>query len=150
MVEQRSKINAVEPENYLKTTLILGIAGSLFSGYLSAVKLFTAGCALNETCPDFLGYPACYFGFGLFFLIFLVALFGYLKQITAWTTAKAHLAVSLVGVAFAAYFAIPETQDLLAGNARYSLGLSSCAYGLIFFIAVLALASSFLLKKKNA
>lgn len=140
----------METQSYLKTTLYLGIAGSLFSGYLSAIKLFTKGCALNETCPDFLGYPACYFGFGLFFLIFLVALFGYLKQITAWTTAKAHLAISLLGMAFAANFAIPETQDLLAGNARYTLGLSSCAYGLVFFAAVFAIAASFLLKRRKA
>jgi len=140
----------VETENYLKTTLYLGIAGSLFSGYLSAVKLFTSSCALNETCPLFYGYPACYFGFGLFFLIFLAALLGYLKQITVWTAAKTHIAVSFLGILFAGNFTLPEVERILSGTTRYTLGLPSCAYGLVFFVAVFAIAASFLLKRSKA
>ena len=59
----------------------LGLAGILFSGYLSAIKFFSATCAFNEPCPYFLGYPACYFGFGMFLIIFASAWLGQLKNI---------------------------------------------------------------------
>jgi hypothetical protein len=52
--------------------LALASAGLLFSGYLSAVNLFSGTCAFNETCPYFLGYPACWYGFAMYLIIFLV------------------------------------------------------------------------------
>ena len=65
-------------KTYLNTTLVLTLGGVLFSGYLSFYKLLTGNCALNEPCPFFLGYPACWYGFAMFFVIFDVeALFLY-------------------------------------------------------------------------
>lgn len=53
----------------------LTLAGTLFSGFLSGVKLFTDNCALGETCPLFMGYPAAtlvlfYFLHYLYYLIY--------------------------------------------------------------------------------
>ena len=125
---------------YNKVMLYFGLAGLLFSGYLSSIKLFSATCAFNEPCPYFLGYPACYFGFGLFLIIFIVALLGLMKKIPNQKMSKALAWVSFLGILFAGYFTIPEINILLSGTSNYSLGLPTCAYGLIFYVIILILA----------
>lgn len=115
----------------------LGVAGVLFSGYLSSVKFFTSVCALNEPCPLFLGYPACYFGFGMFLVIFISALLGLLKTMSAKAMSKVITTVSILGILFAGYFTIPEISKLFSDiNTGYSLGLPTCAYGLVFYILI--------------
>jgi hypothetical protein len=42
-------------KTYLRVTLGLAAAGTLFSGYLNTVRLFTGSCAFNESCPFFSG-----------------------------------------------------------------------------------------------
>ncbi len=56
------------------TLLGLALLGFLFSGYYAATKFFTDTCAFGETCPYFLGYPACYYGFGMFTVLFVTSL----------------------------------------------------------------------------
>lgn len=122
---------------YTKTMFFLGLAGLLFSGYLSALKFFTSACAFNEPCPYFLGYPACYFGFGMFLVIFTSATLSLLKIISEKTMVKITTLMSALGILFAGYFTIPEIQKLLSGtNTGYSLGLPTCSYGLIFYIII--------------
>jgi len=136
------------PLTYRKTVLFLGLAGVLFSGYLSAVKLFTTACALNESCPYFLGLPACYFGFVMFLTIFSAALLSASGAISIRAAALANTVVSFLGILFAGYFTIPEIGYMLSGSApRYALGLPTCAYGLVFYTLVFILSLLYL--KKN-
>jgi len=130
--------------NYKKTMFILSLAGLLFSGYLSAIKLFTSICAFNEPCPYFLGYPACWYGFGMFSILFIATLFGFLKNIALRNVAYIHVIVSGLGILFAGYFTIPEVERLFSEGSAYSLGLPTCAYGLIFYVIIFALALRYL------
>ncbi len=103
---------------------VLTAAGVVFSGYLSAVNLFSGTCAFNETCPYLLGYPACLYGFAMYLIMFLTAcaaLIGKAGPATAFCTAKW---VSLIGIVFSGSFVIRE------------LVLSTCAYGLAFYIVI--------------
>lgn len=135
---------------YRKTVFFLGLAGLLFSGYLSAVKLFTDTCALNEPCPYFLGIPACWYGFGMFLVIFSAAVLSFFKVISIRSLALSNTVVSFLGIIFAGSFTIPEIGNMISGNAtRYALGLPSCAYGLIFYTLVFILSLLYLRKGKN-
>jgi hypothetical protein len=121
--------------------LLLSAAGALFSGYLSAVKLFTTGCAFNEPCPYFIGYPACYFGFAMFLGLFLVSLTAYIRHSDSLWPAKANTAVAALGTLFAGYYTTTEIISWFRdGFATYGLGLSTCTYGFVFFVAVLMLS----------
>jgi len=113
-----------------KTLFGVGIAGVLFSGYLSAVKLFSNTCAFNESCPFFLGYPACYYGFVLFALIALLAGFLYFGKGHVKTLLNRLALVSLVGIVFSGYFVIQEIPNYL----------STCSLGLLFYILVFILS----------
>lgn len=136
--------------NYVKTMFILGLAGVLFSGYLSAIKLFTSTCAFNEPCPYFLGYPACFFGFGMFLIIFSAATLGLLKKIAEKDMMRITGTISFLGILFAGYFTIPEISKLFSGvKTIYSLGLPTCAYGLIFYIIIFILSLTYLNKDHN-
>jgi hypothetical protein len=122
---------------YKRASFGLSLAGVLFSGYLSGLKFFADVCAFNESCPYFVGYPACYFGFVMFVVLFVssgLLLFG------KWSFQRAlnvNLVTSTLGVLFASYFAYPEARDLLSGNFGSTFfGLSTCIYGLIFFILI--------------
>lgn len=119
----------------------LSTAGVLFSGYLSGVKFFAKTCAFNQSCPYFLGYPACYFGFAIFLALFIVSLMLLLGKVGFSKAVKINTWVSALGVLFAARFSYPEVRDMLAGTYQsWFLGLSTCVYGLIFFLAVFVIS----------
>lgn len=120
---------------------LLSLAGTAFSGYLSGVKLFTKTCAFGETCPIFLGYPACYYGFVLFLL--LTVLSGILLWVNSNTrkTLNTLTVISILGVLFAGYYTLGELPVLFsAGLSAYMFGLPTCALGFVFFVAVLLIA----------
>lgn len=117
---------------YKKVILLTSIAGTLFSGYLAGIKLFSKACAFNETCPYFLGYPACFFGFGIFFVLLIISIFGILDKVSSRMLMRSNIFVSFLGVLFAGQYIWGETQAIMNG-ARYSLGLPTCTYGFIFF-----------------
>ncbi len=121
----------------LKIIFIFALAGVLFSGYLSAVKFFTKTCAFNETCPYFLGYPACWYGFLMFIAMFIVASLGLLKKFSADSAVKIILVVSALGILFAGSFV---AQEISASKLTGNLGLSTCVYGLIFYILIFAVS----------
>lgn len=131
------------PRTYTLTLYALTFAGFLFSGYLSAVKFITSACFLSEPCPYFLGYPACWFGFGLFTILFISALSGGMKAIWLRTSAKIQSVVSFLGILFAAYFTIPEIINLMNGVKTFALGLPTCAYGLVFFISIFIISTKY-------
>lgn len=138
----------MKTSTYVKTMFFLGLAGLLFSGYLSAIKLFTSTCAFSEPCPYFLGYPACWYGFALFLIIFISSAQTLFKTISENTLRKILLIVSGLGIVFAGSFTFPEIGKLISGaGSNYSLGLPTCAYGLIFYIIIFCL--SVWINKKN-
>lgn len=127
--------------------LALSLAGVAFSGYQSAVKFFSQTCALNE-CPYFLGSPACYFGFGLFLVLAVLAVCAVWVRPESPLVVWAVLVVSALGVLFAGWFTILELPVLFArGFGAYVLGLPTCAWGLLMFAGAFACAARMALKK---
>lgn len=123
-------------QKYIIYTLTL--LGTLFSGFLSAVKFFTDTCALGEACPLFLGKPACYFGFGLFLILFILSNILVFRKTDQEKTSLAILIVSIIGTLFSGRFVVNEfIQWSKTGFEWSALGLPTCAYGLIFYLLVL-------------
>jgi hypothetical protein len=116
-----------------KLVFVLIIGGLLFSGYLSGVKFFTDTCAFSEACPYFLGYPACWYGFFMYLIMFVVTLFSLFGKVGDILATKINLIVSFVGILFAGRFVI---QELLRSQVTGALGLSTCAYGFIFYVLI--------------
>ena len=124
-----------------KIILTLGIMGALFAGYLSSAKFFAKTCAFGEPCQLFLGYPACYYGFGMFVLITLLAALLVLGRMEEEQGFKFIAFVSFLGILFAGYFTFRELPLLFArGFSAYFLGLPTCALGLIFYILIFTLS----------
>lgn len=131
-----------------KIILFLGFAGLLFAGYMSSLKFFSDTCAFGESCPYFLGYPACYYGFFMYLIITLFAYLVVFRYINKKTGLNILGLVSSLGVLFAGYFTVLELPLLFEkGLNAYVLGLPTCALGLIFYVLILL----FVLKeyKKN-
>lgn len=134
----------------MKITVVLFIlisAGLIFSSYLSAVKLFSGACAFNETCPYFLGYPACWYGFSMYLFMFIVTGIGLTRKLPLVALCKADATVSLLGIIFAGSFVV---QEIAAAQVTGTRGFSTCAYGLIFYIAIFATALVGLRKSRTA
>jgi len=127
----------MKPKTYLSTMFVLTLAGVLFSGYLGVQKLFTGVCAFNESCPYFWGYPACWYGFGLFLLMFVMVIIAQRKISNIKKYRLALRIVSFLGILFAGQFVIGEVSMWLGGiSTDYTLVLPTCVYGLIFYIAI--------------
>lgn len=120
---------------------ILSLVGVLFSGYMGVVKLFTDTCALGETCPYFLGYPSCYFGFGLFLVLFVFSWIMLKKESSVKSVLPSNIFVSFLGVLFAGYYTLGEIPLLFEeGLSAYFFGLPTCAIGFVFFMLVFILS----------
>jgi hypothetical protein len=117
----------------LKYVFVLVLVGLMFSGYLSAIKFFTNTCAFSQSCPYFLGYPACWYGFGMYLLMFIFTSTALLGKLKIKSAVKINLFISFCGIIFAGRFFI---QELLQSKVTGALGLSTCAYGLIFYILI--------------
>ena len=127
----------MKKRQFLLTSSVLSLCGVLFAGYISFSKLFTGQCPLNESCPYFLGYPACWFGLGLFSILLAGSLSGYFNLIDLRTSKWWVGVVSFLGILFAGQFVIEEATLYFSGSVfNYALGLPSCVYGLIFYIAL--------------
>jgi len=126
--------------NYI--ILIFSIGGLLFAGYLSSYKFFNKVCALGETCPNFLGQPACYFGFIMYFALTAISAALVTKLIKEKLALNLILAVSFLGILFAGYFTLFELPVLFRdGIGAYALVLPTCALGLIFYVAIFSLTA---------
>lgn len=140
----------MENKKSLKIMFALAVMGFLFSGYLTFSKLLLKTCPLNEPCSVFLGAPTCVYGFALFTLMLLFSAIGaFCKKAKTACMIKGNLVVSFLGILFSGYFAVKEIffTACPGGVCRYSLGLPSCTYGLVFFIAIFVLSAHSLLKK---
>jgi len=113
--------------------VLLASAGLLFSGYLSAVNLLSDACAFNEPCPIFLGYPACFYGFAMYLVMFFVTVLGVLGRVGHKKVFLTDGVVSILGILFAGRFV---AQEIVQARITGALGLSTCAYGLIFYVSI--------------
>lgn len=119
------------------TMLLMSFAGLLFSGYYAGTKLFTDTCAFNETCPLFLGYPACYFGFTMFLLLAGASAGSIFWPALRVQAVQVVRAVSILGILFAGYFTAIELPVLFTeGVGVYLFGLPTCAIGLLVYAAI--------------
>ena len=112
---------------------VLSSAGLLFSGYLSAIKLLSGNCAFNESCPYFLGYPACWYGFAMYAVMFVATAAALARREKAKKAVATDIIVSFVGILFAGSFVI---QEIMQSATAGVLGFSTCVYGLIFYAAI--------------
>ncbi len=130
------KIIIRRESNHMSAIAFLSLLGSLFAGYLSYKKFFAGTCALTEGCSYFLGQPTCFYGFVLFFLIFIMA---FTSMVSRGHFSSAIRLFSVVGVLFSGYFALYELffapLNLLNG-AVFALLLPSCVYGLVLFLVI--------------
>jgi len=128
----------MKTDKYIKIAVILTLAGTLFSGYLSGIKLFSGTCAFNESCPIFLGYPACYYGFTMFSTMFVATLIALVRKAGGHWPLNLNLAVSALGMVFSGSFAVSEIAAWFKpGQFRlYGLGFSTCVYGFLFYIVI--------------
>lgn len=124
---------------YIKRAFVLTLAGLLFSGYMSGVKLITKSCAFREACPYFLGYPACFYGFAMYFIMFAITVCALANSAARTAAMKTNTVVSGIGIIFAGSFVV---QELMRWATFGSLGLSTCTYGLIFYLAIFALSAA--------
>ncbi|KKW46671.1 MAG: hypothetical protein UY96_C0002G0011 [Parcubacteria group bacterium GW2011_GWB1_56_8] len=131
----------MSPARYLRITFWLTLAGVLFSGYLSAVKLATGTCAFNESCPYFLGYPACWYGFVMFLAMFFLVLAARYRGLASRASAQWIAWISTAGILFAGQFVWRElVLWLSSGNPDYGLVFPTCVYGLVFYLAIFILS----------
>ncbi len=124
----------METPTYLRVATLLSGAGVLFAGYLSAHRALLGVCAFDEACPFFLGYPACFTGFALFLALFAVSAIGLARRTEAAWPILANLGISTLGLAFAGGMTARE----LRAHVHYKMGLPTCAWGFLFFAAVMA------------
>lgn len=126
------------------------LAGVLFSGYMSAVKLFSKTCAFGETCPLFMGFPACYVGFILFLTLFILSLFLAAKKHKDKILTNSIFFVSFFGILFAFYYSVKEVPLLIQnGFGFYKFFLPTCMIGFIFFLIIFIFSISFKKKVKH-
>lgn len=124
--------------------LIASLGGVLFSGYISYVKFFSKICAFGETCPLFLGAPACYFGFGLFLTIFILSIVLITGKGSFKILSRLLYLVSLIGSLFSGYFALEEIPLLRSnGFSAYVFSLPTCILGFLFFFTLFCLSLFF-------
>ncbi len=129
--------------------LLASLGGVLFSGYMSAVKMFSSVCAFGETCPLFLGFPACYYGFVMFSLLFILSIILCFKKQGTKCLSNLLFLFSFLGVLFAGYFSLGELPLFFEnGPSAYFFGLPTCVMGSIFFIFIF-IVSIFFRKKHN-
>jgi hypothetical protein len=124
-------------QRWITCLFVLTTAGLLFSGYFSAIRLFTGTCAFNEFCPYFLGYPACWYGFGMFLIMFIVTTLAFAKKIHAETAVTTDIIVALFGMFFSGRFAIIEFVRALSMGGPV---LSTCTFGFLFYGAIFIVA----------
>lgn len=126
----------------VKLTTIFSISGFLFAGYLTAVKLFTGTCAVRESCPYFLGWPVCVYGFGLYSILTILSILIIARKLNFRTGMLGIVSVSFVGILFSGYFSAIQLPALVKnGFAAYTFGIPTCIFGLVMYMLILATAA---------
>jgi hypothetical protein len=131
---QTSASSLSSSSSFPLSSLLLTLSGTLFAGYMSYEKYVQETCLFNEPCPEFVGYPACYFGFSMFLFMFINSLLAYVKKINR---VKIILITSTVGSVFAGYFV---TEEYSSHGLFGRLGLSTCTWGFLVFLLIFLLS----------
>ena len=117
------------------------ILGFLFSGYLSVIKLLSGACAIRESCPYFLGFPVCFYGFGMYLALIVLAAFILRKRMDIHRGVIGIAAVAFLGILFSGYFSIIELPSLIRnGFAAHTFGVPTCMLGLVMYMLIFATA----------
>lgn len=134
---------SMEERTPLSIKLIVGfsISGFLFAGYLTAIKLFTGACAVRESCPYFLGWPVCVYGFGMYSILTILSILVIARRINFRTGMLGIASVSFVGILFSGYFSAIQLPALIKnGFAAYTFGAPTCFFGLVVYMLIFAIA----------
>jgi hypothetical protein len=135
----------VSTRKYAAWSTGLSLGGTVFAAYLSWTRWTSGVCAFEEPCPFFLGHPACYTGFLLFAACLAVSAAALVfRAESAWPMAGNTL-LSALGVLFAGRMSLLE----LVSGQRYRLGLPTCAWGLAFFVVLLVLSLTALIRAEQ-
>lgn len=138
----------MKTNTYFKIIFMLSLGGVLFAGYLSIVQIVTGTCALNEPCPYFLGYPACWYGLVMFLSIFVFNLVALLSRISFRTSLIFITIISFAGILFSGWLSWGEILSWLNNAITYAMILPTCVYGLIFYLAIFILSVIQITKKQ--
>ncbi len=119
---------------------VFAAAGSALSGYLSYVNLWGSGCekaaiscSASASGPVMIiGLPNCVYGFAMFFIVLILAMWSIVRDVPKVRTTIFWLAV--VGTLFALGLSAYEIFWQKATS------LPACVYGLIFYACILALS----------
>jgi hypothetical protein len=133
----------MDRHHYRRLALVLSAGGVAFSGYLSGVRFFSNSCAFAEPCPMFFGMPACYFGFAMFVALLGVSVAALRAPLASDVPVLLNAGIAGLGSIFAGSFAVAELRH---GLTTYGLGVSTCVYGALFFLAILATSLTTLLR----
>lgn len=121
----------------LSLVFYFSLAGTLFAGYRTIVRLATKTCAFGETCPNVFGVPACIIG-SLFFLAIFISSAG-----MRFSFLSPELAVpgmfwgALLGLVYSGTLSLSELFFEI--RKKKPLILSSCACGFLLFAVIFVL-----------
>ncbi|MDE1824713.1 MAG: hypothetical protein KGI00_03740 [Candidatus Micrarchaeota archaeon] len=132
----------MDAKTYTKTITVFALAGTLFSGYLTAYTFLSGipGCEVF-----YFGLPSCFYGFIVYLVIFIFS--SLLFMATRRMKALAMLVLSLLGMSFATYL----TLTVLGNTSCTTLdifGQPPCVYGLAMFLLILIIAITALSPRK--
>ncbi|MHB8913763.1 MAG: hypothetical protein ACYC4I_02000 [Minisyncoccota bacterium] len=129
---------------YLLIVLVFALGGTIFSGYLSIVRVVTKQCPPDEPCALFLSLPACWFGFVIFLGILGTVSFALLGYLSIGSAKNIMLAASAAGTLFAGYLMVQEIIIYIRSKTmHYSFLLPACVYSLMFYIAIFLLSLAY-------
>jgi len=124
-----------------RITFILSAAGIVFTSYLIVIGLLSDECAFESPCYHFLGIPAYWYGFALFFLVALMLMLFRWNIIQAKTEEITVLVASGIGMIFSGIFAAQVSSSLS--------NLSGPLLGMIFFTGIFGITLYSFLKYQN-
>ena len=89
--------------------------------------------------------------FGMFLIMFITSTLAYTGKLSKLKAAKTNFLVSLLGILFAGYYVTIELWGWVeAGKITlYTLGLPTCAYGLVFYILIFVMSTKYKMSMKN-
>ena len=112
---------AITPKRYLTVATILSGAGTALAAYLS-YRHSSSGLE-----------PSFSFGLALFTAAFLISLTALAVKVDVVWPRLTNVALAIGGTLLSSWL----TRDELVSHSGYRSGLPACAYGMLFFIALL-------------
>jgi len=126
----------MDKRKILFTAMYLSIAGVLFAGYMTLNKFLSGTCSFGEACPYLWGYPVCIYGLIIFFVLFLAILTLLMKKDDRLAR-QAFTYTAILGILYSGYYAYLDVFKPTCGDyCVYQLGLPTCVYGFIVFLAI--------------